>query len=209
MNKMIKRGIAGVGALGAAGGVLFGALPSDAATGAAASQPGPLHSSQLKYVTHTWACDSDAGLDGRACQVGAEVPKGWAWTKVDRYQARFDKSNLWMVRIDGYLPNAGSTTAMAKAKQKALRGTAGLKVLSVKSSSLPNTVTKSRIYFTTVTYTYRDATRGIRWVATRYADPMDHGAGAQEELTVSGRPQDAGALGVVLNRATQTVALAG
>lgn len=211
MNKTIKLSAAGIAAIGAAGSVLLGALPSDAATGtAAASKPGTLHASQLKYVDHTWACGPKGTLDGLNCQVGAQAPKGWKWTKLDRYQARFDdRSKTWMLRIDGDLPNAGSTAAMAKAKQKALRGTPGLKILSVKTASLPNTATQTRITFTTVTYTYRDARRGTRWVATRYADPMDGGAGAQEELTVGGRPQDAGALGVVLNRATQTVALAG
>jgi hypothetical protein len=212
MNKMIKRSVAGIGALGAAGGVLFGALPSDAATTtAAASKLGTLHASQIKYVTHDWACDSNGGLDGRACQVSAQIPKGWAWTKVDPYEARFDKSKTWMLRIDGYLTGAGSTVKFTQARIKALHGTPGLKIVSVKTSSLPSSINKDlpRITFTTVTYTYRDGARGTRWVATRYSDHMYGGDFATEKLTVSGRPQDAGALGIVLNRATQTIQQAG
>jgi hypothetical protein len=208
MNKMIKRGIAGVGALGAAGGVLFGALPSDAATTTvAASKLGTLHASQIKYVTHHWACDTDGGLDGRACEVSAQIPKGWAWTPLDRYEARFDKSKTWMLRIDGYIEDPGTPAEWAQNKKRALRGTPGLRILSVKNGSLPSLVNKRlpRVVFTTVTYTYRDSKRGTRWVASRYVDQVWGGDSAREEITVAGRPQDAGALGVVLNRATQTI----
>jgi hypothetical protein len=130
---------------------------------------------------------------------------------VDRYEARFDKSKTWTLRIDGLLSGAGNTVKFAQARAKALHGTPGLKIVSVKTSSLPSPIAGDlpRITFTTVTYTYRDGAHGTRWVATRYSDHQYGGDFATEKLTVSGRPQDAGALAVVLNRATQTIQQAG
>jgi len=217
MNKKIKLAVssatAGIAALGAAGALLLGALPSQATTSTAtvpqktvaASNVPALKATQIKYVSASWNCN-----DG--CHNIAQVPKGWGMTYLGKDEAKFTGgAGNWTVRINGYARPTLTTKAAVAAKVKALKGTRGLKIESVTSSSLPWLIpgANTRIYFTTVSYTYVDGARGTRWVSTRYADESLGGKSAHFEITVGGRIKDAGALKVVQNRATQTVTQAG
>lgn len=216
MNKKIKLAVssatAGIAALGAAGALLLGALPSNAATSTvaaqqtvAASNVPALKATQIKYVRTGWDCRN-------GCHNSAQVPKGWTMSYLGRSEAKFTGGQgNWTVRINGYAKPSLTTKAAVAAKVKALKGTRGLKIESVTSSSLPWLIpgANTRIYFTTVSYTYVDGARGTRWVSTRYADESFAGKSAHFEITVGGRVKDAGALKVVQNRATQTVTQAG
>jgi hypothetical protein len=220
MSTTIKRTITGAAAVGAAGTLLLGALPSDAATSTAAATAAStstagvrtvvaasslpaLKASNVRYVNRSWGCDPEYG-----CSVVAEVPKGWKLTKLSHLHAKFTAgSGTWMLRIDGSGRAPQTTLAAAKQKQRALRGVRGLKILSVTSGTIASRIEGSpRVAFTTVTYTYRDRVRGTRWVATRYMDRADHGEYTQLEVTVSGRVKDQAALKAIQNRATQTAA---
>jgi hypothetical protein len=211
MNKKIKLGVssavAGISALAAAGALLLGAGPSEAATSpvaaqktVAASNVPALKATQLKYVTARWNCNT-------VCHNLAQVPKGWTMTYLGKDEARFTGgSGHWSVRVDGYARPDQTTKAAVAAKVKSLKGTRGLKIESVTSSSLPWLPgANRRVYFTTVNYTYVDGARGTRWVSTRYMDEAFSGRSAHYEITVGGRVKDAGALKVVQNRATQTI----
>ncbi|MFC0627122.1 hypothetical protein [Kribbella deserti] len=105
-----------------------------------------------------------------------------------------------------------STSQAALAKQRALRGTPGLKVISRVSttvrSDLPNHTVMA---VSTLTYPYRDGAGATRYVTTRYVAPYERGTAnhAYLEMTAAGRPKDKAGLHSLLTRATRTVALAG
>jgi hypothetical protein len=209
MNKTMKRTVSGLAAVGAAGAVLFGALPSDASTTTttvAASNVPPL-SPKLAFVANRWGCDGGGTLNGKECTRGAMVPKGWKWTRLSRENAKFsDRSGTQFIRL-ALGPQTVSTAKAVARKQAALRGTRNLKVLGVATVRVPG---QSGNVYSTIVYTYTDAARTNRWVATRYLDNYgQNGRTAHIELTVGGRIQDQAGLKIVLARATTSVYEAG
>lgn len=213
--KRSTRVVAVAGALLMAGGFAGTAAAAPASVNGLESKvvavgKGPLDASKLKYHRKCWGVKPSPG---HGCEVSAVVPKAWKLTKLSTFHARFDDSSrTWMVRIDGNLPGTKSTSAAALAKQRALRGTPGLKVISRVSakvrSELPD---HSVMAVTTLTYTYTDGARGTRFVTTRYVAPYDQGVAnsAYIEITAAGRTKDKAGLQALVAKATKTVALAG
>ncbi|WP_328990255.1 hypothetical protein OG394_28860 [Kribbella sp. NBC_01245] len=208
--------VALAGALLIAGGfaVTAAAAPtgvtSDDASKVVAVGKGSLDAGKLAYHRKCWGVKPSPG---HGCEVSAVVPKAWKLTKLSTYHARFDDSSrTWMLRIDGNLPGTKSTSAAALAKQRALRGTPGLKVISRVSakvrSDLPD---HSVMAVTTLTYSYTDGARGTRLVTTRYVAPYEQGAAnhAYIEITAAGGTKDKAGLQALVTKATKTVALAG
>jgi hypothetical protein len=209
MNKKIKLAVsastAGIAAVGAAGAVLLGALPSDASTTktVAASNATTLNASSLSFVSTRWSCDEGPWLNGKNCHIGALTPKGWKVTKLNSMGAKFTpKAGSYFLRI-GEGPYDLSTAKAVAAKQKALKGTKNLKVLGVATAH------SGSVVYSTIVYTYTDAARTTRWVATRYQSTGGTGGSAGIELTVGGTVKDQTGLKTVLARATTSAYLAG
>lgn len=210
MNKTVKFTMSGLAAAGVAGTFLLGALPSDAATNGAkavAASNVPALSPKLAFVANRWGCDSGGTLNGKHCSMGAMVPKGWKWTKLNREDAKFaDRSGTQFIRL-AQGPYKLSTKQAVAQKQRSLRGTRGLKIIGV--ATVPARPRTGADVYSTIVYTYTDAARGTRWVATRYLDEGLGGGTAAIELTVGGRVRDQAGLKVVLARATTSVYQAG
>jgi hypothetical protein len=100
-----------------------------------------------------------------------------------------------------------STTTALKKKQAALKGTRGLKVLGTSTVVMKSTSGQGRLTVSTIVYTYRKGNT-TRWVATRYVG-MWGSKSAHIEITVAGTTKDRKDLGAVINRATQSIYLAG
>jgi len=209
MNKKIKLAVsaatAGIAAVGAAGAVLLGALPSNAATthNVAASNATGLKPSSLTFVNARWFCMDGNWFGGKDCHMGAVVPKGWKVTSLNHSDAKFTpKSGSYFLRIAQGPYDLTTKQAVAQ-KQKALKGTKNLKVQGVA------TARSGRVVFSTIVYTYTDAANHTRWVATRYQDAYGDGSSAGVELTVGGTVADKAGLTTVLARATTSAFRAG
>jgi hypothetical protein len=209
MNKKIKLAVsastAGIAAVGAAGALLLGALPSDAATTqtVAASNVTALKPSSLSFVNARWWCGSGNWFGGKDCHIGATVPKGWKVTSINHSDAKFTpRSGSYFLRVAQGPYNLSTKQAVAQ-KQKALKGTKNLKVQGVA------TARSGRVVYSTIVYTYTDAAKHTRWVATRYQDAYGDGSSAGVEITVGGTVADKAGLTTVLARATTSAFLAG
>ncbi|GAA0942539.1 hypothetical protein GCM10009554_35130 [Kribbella koreensis] len=209
MNKKIKLAVsastAGIAAVGAAGAVLLGALPSNAATthNVAASNATGLKPSSLSFVNARWFCEEGNWFGGKDCHIGAVVPKGWNVTSLNHSDAQFTpKKGAYFLRVAEGPYNLSTKQAVA-AKQKALRGTKNLKVQGVA------TARSGGIVYSTIVYTYTDSAKHTRWVATRYQDRSGTGKSAGIEITVGGTVADKAGLTTVLARATTSAYQAG
>jgi FlaG/FlaF family flagellin (archaellin) len=147
--------------------------------------------------------------------VSMSVPKGWTEVKLGKTHAKFTGGgNLWMVRVNGWLPAPLKTqAATAKAKIAALQGVSGIKIISTKTGTVKSEQSGGTMHYTTLTYTYRDGARGTRIVMTRWvADlPDDNGRTdkAMNEVTVSGRPIDKAGLDSLIAKTTRSLVRAG
>jgi hypothetical protein len=212
MNKKTKLAVssvtAGIAALGAAGAMLLGALPGNAATTdaktVAASNASALKPSSLSFVASRWDCTQGSYFNSKNCHFGAMVPKGWKATKVGAHDAKFAVGTDFLRVADG--PQQLTTAKAIAGKKASLKGTRDLKVLGMVNT----TATTGGKSYSTIVYTYTDAAKTTRWVATRFLDPSGYnGRSAAIELTVGGPVQDKTALTNVLARATTSAYLAG
>jgi hypothetical protein len=187
----------GLAALGTTGVALLGVAPADAQVVAASN------SSALTYGQRNFSCDPEYG-----CHGSAVLPKSWKYTDLGRGEVRFeDRAVPRMTRIDIDRETQPGTYTAALQKQKALKGTPGLKVLGIQNGTIASTMHQGPLRISTLVYTYRSGST-TRWVATRYVG--FHGANAASaEVTVGGRLQDRTLLGTVLTKATQSLALYG
>ncbi|GAA0951730.1 hypothetical protein GCM10009554_53680 [Kribbella koreensis] len=187
MNKHFTRVLATAAMLGTAS-MLATVLPSDAAT-----------------PTYTYKC---WGTSADHCNVTVQAPKGWKFTKLDKFQARFTNGTS-QLRVRAIYSKYSPRSVQAQ-KLAALKKVPGLKIISQSSGKKPTLVQGNAptVAYYDITYTYRDTTGAQRLATTRYADQLGDGR-AYVELTVGGRPTDKTALTQTLNHATQTVTLVG
>ncbi|MFC9691200.1 hypothetical protein ACFTSF_21790 [Kribbella sp. NPDC056951] len=192
-----RRSLIGLAALATAGLALTGVAPARARVVAASN------SQALTYGQRNFDCDPEYG-----CHASAVLPKSWKYTKLGNGEGRFsDRAVPRMIRIDTNLPMAPGTATAAQRKQKALKGTPGLKILGLQNGTMKSTMQQGPLRISTLVYTYRSGST-TRWVATRYIG--FHGSKiAGAEVTVAGRVQDRVLLGTVLTKATQSLALYG
>ena len=197
-----RRSVIGLAVLGAAGVALVGAGPAQAAAPtrivAASNSQAPAFGT--RYF--------DCAPGGHGCHGIAVLPKSWKHTALGNGETRFtDRAVPRMVRFDILLATQPGTATAALQKQKALKGTPGLKILGLQNGTMQSTMNQGPLRISTLVYTYRSGS-STRWVATRYVG--FHGdKTAAAEITVGGRLQDRAVLGTVLTKATQSLALAG
>ncbi|MFF1819901.1 hypothetical protein ACFVWG_21550 [Kribbella sp. NPDC058245] len=193
----MKRLMIGLAALATTGVALLGVAPADAQVVAASN------SSALTYGQRNFDCDPEYG-----CHASAVLPKSWKYTALGHGEGRFtDRAVPRMIRIDADLDSHPGTATAALNKQKALKGTRGLKILGLQNGTITSTMQQGPLRISTLVYTYRSGSE-TRWVATRYVG--FHGdKTASAEVTVGGRLQDRTLLGTVLTKATQSLALYG
>ncbi|TDD58513.1 hypothetical protein E1263_19070 [Kribbella antibiotica] len=181
-------------------------LASAAMVGVAAVVAGAMPSSAAapSYGYKCWGTSKDH------CNVALQAPKGWKFTKVDAFEAKFSHGSNEMLRVDAIYAKVSPKAQVAR-KTAALKKVPGLKILSLSNGVMPSTIPGNapKVVFYDVKYTYSDGARGQRVVTTRYADTLFSGNRALLELTVGGRPQDQGTLDQVLRKTTQTVTLVG
>ncbi|TDD60389.1 hypothetical protein E1263_11480 [Kribbella antibiotica] len=187
----MKRLMAGLAALGTTVVALAGAAPAVAA------------GNSLAFGSRYFDCDPEYG-----CHGSAVLPKSWKYTGLGNGEGRFtDTSVPRMIRIDTDLDSHPGTATAALNKQKALKGTPGLKIIGLQNGTMKSTMQQGPLRISTLVYTYRSGSQ-TRWVATRYIG--FHGdKTASAEVTVGGRVQDRTLLGTVLTKATESLAMAG
>ncbi len=196
-----RRAVTGLAVLGAAGAALVAAGPAQAAVPvrvvAASNSQAPA------FGTRYFDCVPEYG-----CHATAVLPKSWKYTDLGNGQSRFtDRAVPRMVRFDSRLDSNPGTATAALQKQKALKGTPGLKILGLQNGTMKSTRQQGQLRISTLVYTYRSGST-TRWVATRYIGFWGDKTAAAE-ITVGGRVQDRALLGTVLTKATQSLALAG
>ncbi|MFB6720422.1 hypothetical protein ACFCV3_09695 [Kribbella sp. NPDC056345] len=184
------------------GRMLAGALAAGVA--AVVAGAGASSAAAPSYGYKCWGTSKDH------CNVALQAPKGWKFTQIDRFEAKFTHGSNEMLRVDGIYSKVSPKAQVAR-KTAALKKVPGLKILSQSHGVALSTVpwNAKKVVFYDVKYTYRDGARGQRVVTTRYADTLDGGNRAYLELTVGGRLQDQATLDQVLTKATQTVTLVG
>lgn len=206
----MKRWGVGLAVVGAAGLVLSGVLPADAAVGSSAkyvavstASTASTAQSSPAFARRYFVCYPDYG-----CSASAVLPKTWRAIRLGTFEYRFaDRTAPRMIRVRVNLRGL-STVAAAKHKQAALKGTRGLKILSrTTTTTMKSTNGQGPLTVTTLVYTYRSGST-TRWVATRYVAQWGMSE-ANVELTVGGRSKDRAVLTKVLDKATTTIALAG
>ncbi|GAA0598737.1 hypothetical protein HPO96_21405 [Kribbella sandramycini] len=184
------------------GRVLAGAAAAAIVSTVVAVTPSSAAGPSYNYQCWGWAKDH--------CNVAVQAPKGWKFTQLDQFEAKFTKGTNQLLRVDGIYAKVSPKAQVAR-KTAALRKVPGLKILSqyhgVERSTIPGNAPK--VVYYDVKYSYTDGARGYRVVTTRYADTLDGGNRAYVELTVGGRLQDQAELQQVLRKATQTVTLVG
>jgi hypothetical protein len=187
-KNVMARVLASAAVVGVAG-VLAGVMPSDAAA--------------PSYAYKCWGTSADH------CNVAVQAPKGWKFTQLGKFQAKFTKSSE-MLRIDGIYAKVSPKAQVAR-KTAELKKVPGLKILSQSNGVTPSEIqwNNKKVVFYDVKYTYTDGARGQRVVTTRYADTLDGGNRAYVELTVGGSTKDQAELDAVLRKATQSVTLVG
>ncbi|MFC0624827.1 hypothetical protein [Kribbella deserti] len=145
--------------------------------------------------------------------TGLYVPKGWKDTKLSTDHHRYTGGKgHYSLRVNSWLDKPASQQTAAKRKIAALKGTKGLKIVSLTTGQVKQTTSVERPvhYYTTLTYTYVDAKGAKRLVMTRWvADWSGPKRLAEVELTAAGRPMDKAGLTSVLAVATQTLGRAG
>ncbi|MFB6719299.1 hypothetical protein ACFCV3_04025 [Kribbella sp. NPDC056345] len=197
--------LAGVGAtLGAAGLVLATMLPSSADISGEQTTTKVEATSAVTYTWRNFEC-----WKPKECHASAVLPKTWkAVDQGDSKTAFQDPTANRMIRFNLSLGDKAPTTVVAgQRKVAALKGTPGLKIQNVYTTTMQSNNNQGKITLTTVVYTYRSGTT-TRWVATRYFG--QHGSNqAEREITVGGAPTDYKLLGTALLKATQSFALAG
>jgi hypothetical protein len=192
MRKMIS----GIAATIAAGGLLLGgsALQSNAAPAATKQQPA---AAAVKFKTRHFDCFYETG-----CLSSAEVPSTWKAVEIDDFSTKFVGTGNQFVRFDNIVDGSKTTATLLKAKQKALKGTKGLHIVSIATKKLKSNTGMGPLTASTIVYTYKSG-KTTRWVAIRflgtYGDPW-----ATNTITVAGSPKNAKFLGTVLARATNT-----
>ena len=192
-----RRSLIGLAGIGAAALALTGVAPAQARVVAASN------SQALTYGQRNFDSDPDRG-----CHASAVLPKSWKHTKLGVGDARFsDRAVPRMIRFDTSLTSRPGTATAALNKQKALKGTPGLKILGIQNGTMKSTMQQGPLRISTLVYTYRSGST-TRWVATRYVG-FHGGKTADAEITVGGRLQDRTLLGTVLTKATQSLALYG
>jgi len=155
------------------------------------------------FGTRNFNCDPEYG-----CHASAVLPKSWKYTALRGGEGRFsDRAVPRMVRIDTELDAHPGTATAALQKQKALKGTPGLKILGLQNGTMKSTTQQGPLRISTLVYTYRSGST-TRWVATRYIGFWGAKT-AHAEVTVGGRLQDKALLGTVLTKATQSLAMYG
>ncbi|TCO26468.1 hypothetical protein EV652_107360 [Kribbella steppae] len=204
----MKRRAVLAAAIGAGGLLLAGILPSMASTTTSQQSSG-----------HTVAASTQSGQDHlRPAQLrllrpgrlpaSAELPKTWRHVALGIGKARFlDPARNRMVRFDLTTGGKVSTATALRKKQAALKGTRGLKVVGTSTVVMKSTSGQGRLTVSTIVYTYRSGNT-TRWVATRYIGFWGNKT-ANIEITVAGTTKDRKDLGAVINRATQSIYLAG
>ncbi|MFC9690771.1 hypothetical protein ACFTSF_19630 [Kribbella sp. NPDC056951] len=199
----MRKIISGVAATIAAGGVVLGgaALHSSADTAPKKTDVGQAAApaAAVKFKTRYFTC-----VHGEECTNSALVPSTWRYVEVSEFRTRFvDKSNQ-SVYFDVNYSNKLTTAQALKNRQKALKGTKGLKVLSTKTMTMKSTSGSGPLTVSTIVYTYKSG-KTTRWVANRYIGSYGSNlAGA--ELTVAGVPANSKFLGTVLLKATTSLA---
>ncbi|MGZ0148594.1 hypothetical protein ACXJJ3_16095 [Kribbella sp. WER1] len=133
----------------------------------------------------------------------AVLPKTWREVHIAAHQTRFDGSGQ-MIRFNTWW---GPQTPQNALKQKiaALKGTRGLHIVGTSTVGMPSTAGQGRLTVSTIVYTYKSGST-TRWVATRYVAQKGRTL-TDAEITVAGRPADSKTLGLVLNKATQTLVI--
>jgi len=188
----MRKIISGVVATIAAGGMVLGAsaLPSHAQTTVTQQA-----ASAVKFKTRYFDCYSSTG-----CLASAEVPSTWRFVRPSAYDFKYVGAGNQFVRFNNTVGGERSTAAQLKLKQKALKGTKGLRIVSTSTRKLKSNTGMGPLTASTIVYTYRSGTT-TRWVATRYLGTYGY-AEATHEITVAGSPTNAKFLGTVLARAT-------
>lgn len=187
----MRKIISGVAATIAAGGMLLGgsALQSNAAT---TTQQAP---AAVKFKTRYFDCFYETG-----CLSSAEVPSTWKTVKLDDFSTKFVGTGNQFVRFDDIVDGSKTTAALLKAKQKALKGTKGLHIVSTATKKLKSNTGMGPLTASTIVYTYKSGNT-TRWVATRYIGTYGD-SWATNAITVAGSPKNAKFLGTVLARST-------
>jgi hypothetical protein len=189
--------ISGIAATIAAGGLLLGgsALQSNAAPAATKQQPA---AAAVKFKTRHFDCFYETG-----CLSSAEVPSTWKAIKIDVFSTKFVGAGNQFVRFDNIVDGSKTTATLLKAKQKALKGTKGLHIVSIATKKLKSNTGMGPLTASTIVYTYQSG-KTTRWVATRYLGTYGYDQ-ATNEITVAGSPKNAKFLGTVLARSTYSL----
>ncbi|GAA1687852.1 hypothetical protein GCM10009745_35860 [Kribbella yunnanensis] len=192
----MRKLISGVAATIAAGGMILGAsaLPSHAETTVTRQA-----ASAVKFKTRYFDCYSSTG-----CLASAEVPSTWRFVQPTVYDYKFLGAGNQFVKFNNTIGGSDRTTAQEmKAKQKALKGTKGLHILSMATKKLKSNTGMGPLTASTIVYTYKSG-KTTRWVATRYLGTYGYDQ-ATNEITVAGSPNNAKFLGTVLARSTYSL----
>lgn len=204
MQKKSFAVLAGVGAVvGSAGLLLATMLPSSADI--AGQQTTKVQAtSAVSYTWRYFEC-----WKPKECHASAVLPKTWkSVDQGDKKTAFQDPTANRMIRFNVELGGKAPTTVVAgQRKVAALKGTPGLKIQNVYTTTMQSTNSQGKLTLTTVVYTYKSGTT-TRWVATRYLGQQGSNQ-AEREITVGGAPTDYKLLGTALLKATQSLALAG
>ena len=199
--EIVAGAVASVAAMaGAAGLVVGGALPSNAAQEkiVAISNSQAAVTYARRYFNHS----------SQGYHASAVLPKTWRSVVLGRWQARFDDTaHNRMIRFDTDYNNRISTATALKQKVAALKGTRGLHVVGTSTVTMRSTTGQGPLTVSTLVYTYRSGNT-TRWVATRYIG-QSGAKTAAIEISVAGAQTDSKLLGTIINNATQSIALAG
>jgi len=199
--------ISGVVATIGAGGMLLGAAaPSNAAvTNQKTNQQTATQqqATTVKFAKRYFECYPDIG-----CRTTAQLPRTWRYVRLGSSQTRFlDDAHNRMIRFNTSYGGRVSTATALKRKVAALKGTRGLHIVGTSTVTMRSTSGQGPLKVSTLVYTYRSGNI-TRWVATRYV-ALWGTTEAEVEISVAGSPRDSKLLGTVINRATQSVTLAG
>ncbi len=195
--------LAGAGAaLGSAGLLLATMLPSSADISGRQTTTKVEATSAITYTLRNFDCGK------RVCHASAVLPKTWKHVVQGNGKDAFqDPTANRMIRFNVLLSGDQTTVVAGQQKVAALKGTPGLKIQNVYTTTMQSTRNQGKLTLTTVVYTYKSGTT-TRWVATRYL-AQQGGKQAEYEITVGGAPTDYKLLGTALLKATQSLALAG
>ncbi|GAB3932062.1 hypothetical protein GCM10029976_037430 [Kribbella albertanoniae] len=193
----MRKIISGVAATIVAGGLALGgaALHSNAET---TQQTTTQQVAAVKFVKRDFDCFAHVG-----CLASSQLPSTWKQINLAKYRTRFaDKAN----QTATFTTNLGAKVSTAQAmknKQKALKGTRGLHIVSTATTKMKSTSGQGPLTVSTIVYTYKSG-KTTRWVATRYIGTWGY-TDAGIELTVAGAPKNSKFLGTVLLKATSAV----